>query len=34
MDLRAARTLTGGESVGLIDLYDVNREELKIGPFR
>jgi len=33
MDLRAARTLTGGEGVGLIDLYDVNREELKIGPF-
>ncbi len=34
MDLRMARTLTGGEHVGLMDLYDVNREELRIGPFR
>ena len=34
MDLRTARTLTGGENVGLIDIYDVNREELKIGPLR
>jgi len=33
MDLRTARTFAGGESVGMIDLYDVNREELRIGPF-
>ena len=31
---RTARTFAGGESVGMIDLYDVNREELRIGPFR
>ena len=33
MDLRTARTLTGGESVGLMDIYDYQREELRIGPF-
>ncbi len=33
-NFRTARTLTGGENVGLIDIYDVNREELKIGPLR
>ena len=33
MDLRTARTLTGGEAVGLMDIYDYQREELRIGPF-
>ena len=33
MDLRTARTLTGGETVGLMDIYDYQREELRIGPF-
>lgn len=33
MDLRTARTLTGGETVGLMDIYDCQREELRIGPF-
>ena len=33
MDIRTARTLTGGEAVGMIDIYDCQREELRIGPF-
>jgi len=33
MDLRNARTLTGGENVGLLDIYDCAREEMRIGPF-
>merc|ERR1719340_197164 len=33
MDLRYARTLTGGDNVGLIEIYDCSREELRIGPF-
>merc|ERR1712106_1036028 len=33
MDLRTARTLTGGEKVGMLDIYDCVREELTIGPF-
>ncbi len=34
MDMRTARTLTGSEGVAMMDIYDVNREELRIGPFR
>ncbi|XP_040566840.1 protein N-terminal asparagine amidohydrolase [Lepeophtheirus salmonis] len=33
LDIRNARTLTGGENVGLIEIYDCSREELRIGPF-
>ena len=34
MDMRIARTLTGSEAVAMMDIYDGNREELRIGPFR
>jgi len=33
MDIRYARTLTGGDNVGLLEIYDCSREELRIGPF-
>ena len=33
MDMRLARTLAGGETVGMLDIYSPEREELKIGPF-
>eukprot|EP00096_Caligus_rogercresseyi_P005472 TRINITY_DN2099_c0_g1_i1.p1 TRINITY_DN2099_c0_g1~~TRINITY_DN2099_c0_g1_i1.p1 ORF type:complete len:374 (+),score=103.91 TRINITY_DN2099_c0_g1_i1:238-1359(+) len=33
LDIRNARTLTGGENVGLLEIYDCSREELRIGPF-
>ena len=33
MDLRVARTLTGGEKVGMLEVYDCVQEELVIGPF-
>jgi len=33
MDMRLARTLAGGETVGMLDIYSPDREELKIGPF-
>jgi len=33
MDIRTARTLTGGEKVGMFNIYDCVREELTIGPF-
>ena len=33
LDLRSARTLTGGEATGFMDIYDYQREELRIGPF-
>jgi len=33
MDIRNARTLTGGENVGMLDVYDCAREEMRIGPF-
>jgi len=33
MDLRLARTLTGGDKVGMLDIYDCAREEMTIGPF-
>jgi len=33
MDIRYARTLTGGDNVGLLEVYDCSREELRIGPF-
>jgi len=33
MDLRIARTLTGGEKERMLEIYDCNREELTIGPF-
>jgi len=34
MDLRTARLLTGGENTAcLLDIYDCQREELRIGPF-
>ena len=33
MDLRLARTLTGGEGVAMLDIYSPEREELRIGPF-
>jgi len=33
MDLRLARTLTGGEKVGMLEVYDCAQEELVIGPF-
>ena len=33
LDLRLARTLTGGEGVGMLDIYSPEREELRIGPF-
>jgi len=33
MDIRLARTLTGGEGVGMLDIYSPEREELRIGPF-
>jgi len=33
MDIRNARTLTGGENVGMLDIYDCSREEMRIGPF-
>jgi hypothetical protein len=34
MDMRTARTLTGNEGVAMMDIYEVNREEMRIGPFR
>ena len=33
MDLRVARTLTGGEKVGMLEVYDCVHEEMVIGPF-
>ena len=33
MDMRLARTLTGGEGVCMLDIYAPEREELRIGPF-
>merc|ERR1712025_815782 len=33
MDIRTARTLTGGEKVGMFNIYDCVREELTVGPF-
>ena len=33
MDMRLARTLAGGETVGMMDIYSAEREELRIGPF-
>jgi len=33
MDLRIARTLTGGEKVGMLEVYDCVHEEMVIGPF-
>lgn len=33
MDLRLARTLTGGEKVGMLAVYDCVHEEMVIGPF-
>jgi len=33
MDIRNARTLSRGENVGLLEVYDCTREELRIGPF-
>merc|ERR1719445_1931683 len=33
MDLRIARTLTGGEKVGMLEVYDCIHEEMVIGPF-
>ena len=33
MDLRLARTLTPGEKVGMLEVYDCVHEEMVIGPF-
>jgi protein N-terminal asparagine amidohydrolase len=33
MDMRTARILTGGEKVGMLDIYSSEREELRVGPF-
>ena len=33
MDLRLARTLTGGEKVGMLAAHDCVLEEMVIGPF-
>ena len=33
LDIRIARTLTGGEQAGMLEVYDCAREELRIGPF-
>eukprot|EP00094_Tigriopus_californicus_P007975 TCALIF_07677-PA protein Name:"Similar to NTAN1 Protein N-terminal asparagine amidohydrolase (Homo sapiens)" AED:0.20 eAED:0.20 QI:0/0.8/0.66/1/0.4/0.66/6/190/368 len=33
LDIRNARTLTGGDTVGMLEVYDCTREELRIGPF-
>jgi len=33
MDIRNARTLSRGKNVGLLEVYDCTREELRIGPF-
>ena len=33
MDIRLARTLAGGEGVGMLDIYSAEREELRVGPF-
>ena len=33
MDLRLARTLTGGEKVGMLEVYDCVHEEMVVGPF-
>ena len=33
LDMRTARILTGGEKVGMLDIYSSEREELRVGPF-